>query len=1179
MAADEFVPTQGMGGDEFEAFFDALLLRMRFLDVVPHLISHGRHGVSGQKQDGIDFFGEYDDGTTATWQCKDWLGLSETQVGKVIADTAVQADRHVLAFAGIAGAHVRTLINGTPSWQLWDQRDLSNLVRSLPIYQARTLLDHHFGSTARNRFLPLASADVFLGLEQYFEPLLSSGRRFHHSAEVVGRNQVVGELTEAILNPKGPSVVVLDAPGGRGKSRTALEVLRRVIERRPFLPVLVVNDRRIVDAAALGELPNSEAVILIEDAHRDPDGIATALQHARSTPGVKVLLTTRPSAGDQVRRSVKTARFDGTEILDVSLEPLTLAASRELVAELVGDGPTLPAAFVEALAREARATPLIAVLAVGMISRGELSAALSVDANFRQEVLDRYGDVLTDGVEGIAPAAARAVLALVAALGPLDVSDVNLIARMAEFLGRPVAELLEDLERLVDHGVLLQRGGLLRVVPDVVADEVLRHQAVRLGQSTGYVQKLWDRFSDGYIDRLLKSLADLDWQLRSRPSHPYPGDVFDGVWSAFREWLFEQDSYDRTMALGWLAPLAYTQPARVVEVVSDLLDSPGEDATTMWGRTFTQQEVSSACPRLLSSTLVGAPALIETVLDLLWRLAKADTRDTAPRSDHPFRVLCALGDLAEHPTNGPTVIGAVRQWLTVGDTEAVRSPLEVLTPLVSKEGTTHTWIPHAIQMRAYLIDPVAVRGVRDEVRDTVREAVRGASVARVLAAVSLLETALRPPHGFFGEPVQVDAVTQWEADDLATIQVLAEIAAEASEPLVRLRVRDAVASRAERAETPAVRVAAADLARRTTLPGDRLTDILRTGSWDPLPDVQGWAAAPDGPQAPPTTEGVEDDFAARQARRREQEAGAVAELLAGDAVTTYERLRERADAVAENGPGLSRLPGLASLLEVLFADDEPAARAFCAWIGTAEPSPLDGYVSIPLRAMLVREPESALTVLRDLLGSRRTLALGALEVFRRPVPQAPGVSEVLLATLGHEDPELAAAALAYLGPSLRENVGAFAAVLRGAAHDHAHQVAYALESATEHDSPAWVEALTQAEADDICSLLELLPDWSYSLQMLVSAVAAKFPDSVLSLVTARAVGEYRAPHEVIDLGAALSASPNALFGWLRSSSRAWDVDTSESWMLQVLCPLLAGTESYENGRPQFQMSDGALRAR
>ena len=104
----ELLPTPSLTPDRFEDFTETLLHRQRF--VAGHarrLIEVSRSGRRGDKQDGIDFVGAYDDGKAVTWQCKRVDELPPADVRKYIKATTYTADEHVLVFSGLAKPKAR----------------------------------------------------------------------------------------------------------------------------------------------------------------------------------------------------------------------------------------------------------------------------------------------------------------------------------------------------------------------------------------------------------------------------------------------------------------------------------------------------------------------------------------------------------------------------------------------------------------------------------------------------------------------------------------------------------------------------------------------------------------------------------------------------------------------------------------------------------------------------------------------------------------------------------------------------------------------------------------------------------------------------------------------------------------------------------------------------------------
>jgi hypothetical protein len=517
------LPTQGLTWDELESFLDDLLERLqRMPGAKPRPTSSHRHGGRGDDQEGIDHYGTYDDGSTSTFQCRARESLGRAAVKQIVMETEVGADRHVIVFGRMASAPARKEMRSYTGWEIWDQRDLTNRVRALPTHEARALIDAHFGDAVRRLVLPTADSDAFIGLEDHFGPLLTQGRIFHHRTGLLGRSDVLGRLSEALEPGAARQIIIVTGPGGRGKSRVALEALRIAIGRHPQRPVVVRNSAQTMSANSVRELRGLPAIVLMDDAQRDLMGLEALLGYVRHAAGAQLLATCRPSAAGAVREAAMQARFDSTEVLHIELQPLELDIARDLVLQLAAEsGLVLRDEFVDVLGGAARACPLVPVVAVSMVAAGSLkTTALSLNADFRQQILDRFGDVMRTGIPGLASAQAGEILALLGALAPVSLEDGALLDLMADFLDVNRAVFLRRLEALLDHGVLIRHLNIIRVDPDVLADESLSRAAVRLGRDSGYVDQLWATFANHAGGVLVRNLAELDWRVRSTGMTP-----------------------------------------------------------------------------------------------------------------------------------------------------------------------------------------------------------------------------------------------------------------------------------------------------------------------------------------------------------------------------------------------------------------------------------------------------------------------------------------------------------------------------------------------------------------------------------------------------------------------------------------------------------------------------------
>jgi hypothetical protein len=314
---------------------------------------------------------------------------------------------------------------------------------------------------------------------------LDAGRLFHHGHALVGRDAELAMLLDAVRNPER-RVVVLPAHGGAGKTRLLLELTDHLTtEGRTVLWATEAP----LDARSLAEIPVGPAVIVVDDVHRRTD-LRALLHNIARRRDVTVVAATRPHGLRQVQVAAVQAGHDDTSLLTLpQLGPLEREAARTLAADAVGrrndDSVTL--------ADSTAAFPLLTVVGGHLLARERLRPAqLAGHGAYREQILARWADESVGALrEDLDPTLLRRCLATVTALGPYREDDQALAEAFAGFLAVSREELIRVVGEVEAAGLLARRGGLLRVAPDVLADELLRRQAVSAaGRPTRFVEEV-----------------------------------------------------------------------------------------------------------------------------------------------------------------------------------------------------------------------------------------------------------------------------------------------------------------------------------------------------------------------------------------------------------------------------------------------------------------------------------------------------------------------------------------------------------------------------------------------------------------------------------------------------------------------------------------------------------------
>ena len=210
---------------------------------------------------------------------------------------------------------------------------LGRLLDDLPLHKRRDVLDATWGVQKRKLLLEIPGEDAFLSLDTFSAHRQDPGAVLNDLGPRVGRQAELAALTAA-LDRRGdwPPVVVVTGPGGRGKTRLLVEALHDFQRANPRIPVIVLSPGRTIDANERSpSSAHTPAVIVVDDAHRDPAALASLLYYVRSVEGSQLVLATRSSATELLRAEVANARYAPTQIETIPVGELSQQEARAVV--------------------------------------------------------------------------------------------------------------------------------------------------------------------------------------------------------------------------------------------------------------------------------------------------------------------------------------------------------------------------------------------------------------------------------------------------------------------------------------------------------------------------------------------------------------------------------------------------------------------------------------------------------------------------------------------------------------------------------------------------------------------------------------------------------------------------------------------------------------------------------
>jgi len=777
--------------DRFEQFCH------HFVSLLSGAKSCHRYGTQGDDQRGIDLVAAFTGGREETYQCRQYKKFTPADVRRTVRENEYKAKAHTILVASTVSSSVRDEVKKHSKWRLWDANDISLRVRKMSAEDARTLISSHFGSEWAEAFLGVRPAPTFVSAGLYYQKLLDTHAHFHHGLPLVGRGPELANL-RAFIRDKSKDVYVLAGVGGSGKSRLVVRLTEHFGREHAEWQVRLVTEGTQVDHQSARELPLGPCLIIVEDVHRRDD-LSRLLSVAKYRPDpTKFLLVSRVHGLSRIRSELAWAPIAPTHTtIPNSLVQLPRHESIALARSALGQ---LHARHAEALAAATADSPLVLVVGAHLLRTASVDPLmLERHDDFQQIVLDRFTEEASASFAQDADRdLARQILSVLAAVQPVRPDAREGIQIIANYLGAAADDVASIIGRLEDAGVLLRRGGLVRIVPDVLADHLLHRACVTThGVSTGFADKLYVSFSKYFGAALFKNLAELDW--RHTRSSKGPSTLLRQIWETVANGFKAAPHTGRADILESLKPIAHLQPGPVLALIKYAIKHP---ATTTESNFLIEYLKDYATHELVLSKIPQVLYQISYNLEylpvcghLLWELGKHDSRALNPNPAHAIRVLT---NLAEYDLNKPLavqggLIDLIEKWIKEpGFEKCVHSPLDILDPMLARTAISHRANGRTFTMTPFGVDKAITQVIRDRALAILQELASRTEpiiVRRVIKSLTHLLGGIAAPlnlrldEGFYA---------QWDAERIQVLDILGGMATNAPSDAIRLSIIRAI---------------------------------------------------------------------------------------------------------------------------------------------------------------------------------------------------------------------------------------------------------------------------------------------------------------------------------------------------------------------------------------------------
>jgi hypothetical protein len=275
--------------------------------------------------------------------------------------------------------------------------------------------------------------------------------------------------------------------------------------------------------------------------------------------------------------------------------------------------------------------------------------------------------------------------------------------------------------------------------------------------NNGALHQLFHRADHRYKGQLLFNLSRLDWRLGVKTEVRQPRLQY--LWSLIDKTIWPQPSLLKAAIAA-----AFYQPQCAISLARRWIAAG-------------QGSHPEVC-RLIKGA-VSSGEQLESACELLWELARSDSRDTQHHPNHPLRVLQELARPvvlhSQHDVKA-VVAFALRLLPAAESWTGISTPFAILEGALITTAAVHYQRKAGRRMeivtQAYRVNPGAVRPLRRQVIDAILDSLSSTNRRQAFAAAELLEHALRYPDGPSDQPPSDLEMAAWTEEFLDTLQRL-----------------------------------------------------------------------------------------------------------------------------------------------------------------------------------------------------------------------------------------------------------------------------------------------------------------------------------------------------------------------------------------------------------------------
>ncbi len=641
---------------------------------------------------------------------------------------------------------------------------------------------------SENTLLHSSGLSSFVSWEDFFREWLNTKKPFNHAWRLVGRTDYLQNLNDFVQSEE-QKIVILPGRGGIGKTKLLLAFAEQF--NNSNLTLWFVEEGVPITAQNVVNLPKNNCVVVLDDAHRREEDVAVLLTFFRQNPTNKLIVSCRPYGVEYLQAIFRQAGIDSRQIKRLDeLKELSRDDVKALANQALGENY---ADLVDKLATVTKDCPLVTVVGGRLLAeKAIIPSLLERDEDFQHNVITRFRDAILGQIgQKLEPEFCKELLKLIAAVAPMRLSNEQFKQVAAEFLQVSTSKLVSSVGILEQSGILLRRGGILRITPDVLADHILYEACLTAqGESTGYIQELFNKFKSVCLAELLKNFAELDWRIRYKNREET--DLLENIWHKIWEDFRISSNYDRCKWLDVIKTVAYYQPRQALEIVESAIHNPtttSEDESITRIYRYPHKNVLLKLPEILK-TISYNLSYLPQCCELLWQLRKSGG-------------VGVLQKIASYDLRIPVqfyqeILEVITRWLDLSSQgDDICLLLDILDKFLVKsfysekfESLTFTWTFFAVSFKN-------TYKIREDALHLIVGCTKATQLNVVIRAIKSLANALQNPVDRFDREITLEEKQQWIPEQLKILDIFNCLAQKNTKPLIHLNIIDALLCHAD----------------------------------------------------------------------------------------------------------------------------------------------------------------------------------------------------------------------------------------------------------------------------------------------------------------------------------------------------------------------------------------------